>query len=390
MILFDNIDRQDGGPGLHAEPEFNFLNRSARPQAVKVRSELEAWFSRYPEAERYEVRQRFRSKNDSQHRSAFFELFLHELLMKLGCRVEIHPTLPQTTRRPDFLVASQKGDFFYMEAVLASDESAQEAAARARMNSVYDSLNSLESPNFFIGMNIQGAPGTPPPTRRLRSFLAGKLDSLSPNEITQLYASGVQNTVPKWRYEHAGWKIEFFPIPKSVEARGKPGVPPLAFWHYGAYWATSREAIRNAVVSKAGRYGTIDRPYVIAVNALSGRIDQSDEIDALFGDEQWNVWETPSGETKVEPTRKLNGAWTSEPGPRYTRVSAALLVRGVRCWRVPDAGVCLYHNPWAEKPYTTELNRLSRALPKDDHMEWLDGETLSDILGLPLGWPEVK
>ena len=98
MTLFDDIHRQDVGPGLHAEPEFIYLNRSARSQAVKVRSELEGWFSRYPEAERYEVRQRFRSKNDSQHRSAFFELFLHELLMQLGCRVEIHPTMTQTTR----------------------------------------------------------------------------------------------------------------------------------------------------------------------------------------------------------------------------------------------------------------------------------------------------
>jgi hypothetical protein len=54
--------------------------------------------------------------------SAFFELFLHELLLRLGCNVEVHPD-PGTgsSRRPDFLVTDPDGQQFFLEAVLATD-----------------------------------------------------------------------------------------------------------------------------------------------------------------------------------------------------------------------------------------------------------------------------
>ena len=45
------------------------------------------------------------------------------------------------------------------------------------------------------------------------------------------------------------------------------GVRPLGFWQYGPYRSTSRAAIRDAIVSKSGRYGMLDRPFIIAVNA---------------------------------------------------------------------------------------------------------------------------
>ena len=81
------------------------------------------------------------------------------------------------------------------------------------------------------------------------------------------------------------------------------------------YWSTSRVAIRDAIVSKSGRYA-LDRPFIIAVNALSGGVDWEDEFFALFGDEQWNVTKSSSGETTVEPKTRPNGAWTSAAGPR--------------------------------------------------------------------------
>jgi len=58
-----------------------------------------------------------------------------------------------------------------MEAVLATDESAEAAAARARMHRVYDTLNRrLNSPHFFIGMTVRGAPATPPQVGAFRHF----------------------------------------------------------------------------------------------------------------------------------------------------------------------------------------------------------------------------
>jgi hypothetical protein len=133
---------------------------SARQDVSRIREVLDAWFSHYPDSEQKDLRGRFRSPDDTPHRSAFFELFLHELLLLLGCRVETHPDLRNTTtRNPDFLVDSPSGGRFYMEAVVVTGESAEETKARARMHVVYDALNRMDSPYFDFGMEIHGTAG---------------------------------------------------------------------------------------------------------------------------------------------------------------------------------------------------------------------------------------
>lgn len=392
MRLFDDIDRHDEGPAQYAEPQFSYLNRSARLSFSRTRQVLEAWFSRYPVSEQADLGARFRSKNDQQHHAAFFELFLHELLLRLGYSITIHPSPSQaSTRRPDFLAESPSGGSFYMEAVVASDQSEEDAAARARMNVVYDTLDRLDSPNFFIGLELRGAPKTPPRARPIRSFLRQRLAQLDPDEITQLVESGGFDALPHWRFEHEGWEIDFFPIPKSPRARGKPGIRPVGMRMPEAFWSDPSAAIRNAIVGKAGQYGDLDLPYVIAVNALEAGVDRIDIMEALFGKEKFMFTLTPSGPSEPEMAVEPDGVWTSRSGPRYTRVSAVLLTSPVLPWNVPRADICLYHNPWARRPYTAELTRLPRATPeatRRDHMEWHGGESLATIFGLPPEWSE--
>lgn len=388
MSLFDRIERDDYGPALYAEPQFNYLNRSARPGVQKIRDVLEDWLSHYADDHRPDLRARFRSTDDSQHRSAFFELFLHELLLRLDCRVEIHPTVPNTIRHPDFLAESQGGTRFYLEGVLATDESRAETAARARTNAVYDALNRLDSPNFFLGMRLRGAPETPPPARLIRTFLEERLAPLNPDEIAPNAETVGFNAFPHWRYEAEGWSIDFFPIPKSPGLRGKPGVRPIAIQFDSVKWLDSRIPIRNAIVEKGKRYGELDLPYVVAVDALGEFVDRTDVMEALFGKEKFifrGDLATPRG---PEFAREPDGAWTSSTGPRYTRVSAVLVAVRLHPWNVSSAPLCLYHNPWARRPYDADLNRLSRACPQpEDNMKWFDGESLAKIFGLPPDWP---
>ena len=90
MELFDEIQRIRNGPAEFTEPEFNSINLSGRERDARVRQVLEEWFSHYPVEAQSELRGRFRSSDNVQHRSTFFELFLHELFLRLRCRVELH------------------------------------------------------------------------------------------------------------------------------------------------------------------------------------------------------------------------------------------------------------------------------------------------------------
>src|SRR5436190_15863405 len=116
MQLFDEIFRTDLGPASYAESEYSFLNRTARSDFARVREVLEEWFTRYSPIERADLSARFRSDINHQHQAAFFELFLHELLLRLGCQITIHPKIPGTSKVLDFLAKPQNAQPFYVEA----------------------------------------------------------------------------------------------------------------------------------------------------------------------------------------------------------------------------------------------------------------------------------
>lgn len=388
MRLFDTVERHDEGPAGYREPHFTYLNRSARPEVDRIREVLESWFARYPTQAQPDLGARFRSKSDPQYESAFFELFLHELLNRLGCRVRVHPK-PAGGRatRPDFLVKSATGVRFYLEAAIATGESEAEAAQRSRVNVVYDALDRLNSPNFFIGVKVRGALRTAPPARDIRSFVARHLASLDPDEVAAYQRSTGRRTGPEWHYEHPGWRITFFPIPKRPEARGKPGVRPVGIRFGEPRYVDPRVRIRDAILVKARRYGDLNLPYLIALNALVWPVRQSEALEALFGGVQVIVRWGPSGMATPEPTRVPDGVWTSYSGARYRRVSAVLLATRLSPWNLPMADICLYLNPRAKRPYSSELTRLPHAAVQNEQVEWRGGDSLGGILELPAAWP---
>lgn len=376
---------------------FSFLNRSDRPVITRVRDLLETWFLRYPASEQADMRGRFRSKDDLQHYSAFHELFLHALLLQLGCAVEIHPRLPGSeTTRPDFRVTCRNGSSFFLEAIPTSGQSGEERAALARMNDVYDALNRLESPNFFIGLEILGSPDTPPRASYIRRSLRKNLDRLDPDDIAELWEFDPE-AIPRWRYEHDGWVLRAYPIPKSEEARGDSDVRPIGVWSPLGGFPEIRpeEAIRKAILAKVGRYGNLQLPYVIAANLRTELpSSRSDVLDALFGDGQIVVSRRKKdGQNQTSRIKRAgNGVWASNSGPQNQGVSAVLVTHSIDYFNLANADVCLYHNPWATRPYDTAMTRLSEATVKEDPeiIDWQEGESLAELLGLPDNWPRVE
>lgn len=394
MRLFDQIQRTDQESARYAEPMFTYMNRTARSDFEKVREKLELWFSHYPVLEQPELRARFRSDIDTQHQSALFEILLHQILLVFGCKITPHPTLPNTAKTPDFLVKPLSGTPFYVEAVLATNESAEEVAARARINTVYDVVDrKVDSSNFFLWIDVEGAPGSPPRASKIASFLNKRIAKLDPDAVAKLYETDGMDAVPSWRYQHDGWIVNFQPIPKKPEARNKEGVRPIGAKSTGVRWVDHRTPIRDAINKKVGRYGKLELPYVVAVNVLEF-IDEIDIMEALFGKEQFTIdfsQSNPPEPVSTKMSRVRDGVWTSYEGPRNTRVSAVLVTTRLSPWNLSSGNVCLYHNPWAQKSYSSALVRLPQAVLEGDHMKKVGGESIGSILGLPSSWPvEVR
>lgn len=389
--LFDDIDRIDTGPAKHSEPSFDYLNRSGRLTAQKVRNLLDQWFARLPDDAKAELQGRFRSSDDHQHFSAFFELYMHQLLLSLGFTVELHPRLRQAeTTHPDYLAQKSGRRLFYLEATIAG-MSKEQAAAKARENVVYDTLEQMYSPNFFLYIELGGCPATPPPGAKMRGFLERKLGKLDPDEVAARYETGGFDALPAWHFEHDGWDVTFRPIPKKADARGKPGIRPIGTWFYKPRLVASHVGIRNSIGEKATRYGELDLPFVVAVSVMDPFCDRGAIADGLLGQESLTFVRGPEGCVVRSYAERIgNGAWYGPSGPQNTRVSAALVVVELFPWTIAKVIPMLWHNPWARLPLRPNIWPLAQLVPDHEKGGMLErqGIDVAELLRVGPNWPD--
>jgi hypothetical protein len=384
-MLFLEKTRSDSRHKSHIEGEYDFLDRSSRIEISRVRDFLNLWLSKMPEAEARQLISRMKSRDGRSFESASFEVILFAILSSLGCRVKIHPAMENgNDRRPDFHVATPDGDEFYVEAVLASEFDASEMAAEKRKNVVLQAIEKIDSPNFFIGIESDGNPDTPPSGKVLRGVLSKWLSNLNPDEVIREYEVKGRDALPVLEWQHKDWKIEFQAIPKKPERRGQ-GQRVIGLYSEGARWINSWEPIRDAILFKGGRYGELSKPYIIAVNVDSFALDRIDEMQALFGQEQFTF---SQGDEEPEMRRARNGAWIGPKGPRYTRVTGAWLFGNLNPCNMVSRKNNLYINPRAKMPMPKTLMQLNHGIVSNDKMEWIEGRKLSDLLGLDPSWPE--
>jgi hypothetical protein len=109
-ILFDDKIRSLEGPADYNADIFTYYNESARPEMDNVRKLLESWFSEYPDKEKQELKSRFKATFNP----TFYELYIYMLFKRLGYSLAIHPEVPGTQKRPDYL-ATRDGQSLYIE-----------------------------------------------------------------------------------------------------------------------------------------------------------------------------------------------------------------------------------------------------------------------------------
>jgi hypothetical protein len=371
-------------PKRYGESIYTYYRDSERSGMVAIRTLLEEWFPELPEEERLDLQQRFRSPIERQHRSAVFELFLHHMLLRCRFEVEFHPDVPGVTTHPDFLVSRDGQALFYLEAIAVSNSVREEAEAN-RMNQVYDALNNLASPDFYLGLRVEGAPETPPPGARLRGELGRWLTTLDREAIQRCYAEERYEDVPTYEWTHDGWRIVFDPIPKGDEARGNLSARPIGVTMPAqARWLTQNESLRDGVAAK-DRYGNLALPLVVAIQVIEEfRIEKIDVMDGLLGQEA--ITFDTSG--RSQPGRVPNGAWMSGTGPIHRTISAAMAWSTLDPWNFTRIEPIVVHNPYASVPLPNDALPLAQHVVDRQRGVLVEqpGRSMEDLLGLPTEW----
>lgn len=371
-------------PKRYGESLYAYYRDSERPGIVAIRALLEGWFIELPEDERLDLQQRFRSPIERQHRSALFELFLHHLLIRCGFGVVFHPDIPGVATHPDFLVSRDGQQIFYLEAIAVGNSTREEAEAN-RMNQVYDALNNLVSPDFYLGLRVEGAPETPPPGATLRGELGRWLATLDRQAIQQCYLEGRYGEVPTYEWAHDGWRIIFEPIPKGKEARANPSVRPIGMtMPMQAVQLTLDESLKNGVAMK-DRYGRLPLPLGVAVQVVDEfRIAKIDVMNGLFGPEAVAI----DAHGNPRAARVPDGAWIAASGPIHRTISAVMAWSTLEPWNFTAIEPIVVHNPYAFVSLANDVLPLAQYVV--DHQRGVlveqAGQSMEDLIGLAKDW----
>jgi hypothetical protein len=198
---------------------FHFLNRVCSDGWARVRENLEAWFEHYPAEQKENFRSRFVVATETL--SAFWELYLYELFRRQGFAVTLHPSVSDTSGRPDFQL-ERATDTIYVEA-MALHEPAEEQRLARQLAPVHDAINQIDSPNFFLWIDWIRPGVATPPLGWLRKSLEEWLVTLDPDQGVSCGKPNAVEHCPHEAFSMGGWEISLFAVPKKPEARGKPG-----------------------------------------------------------------------------------------------------------------------------------------------------------------------
>jgi len=380
MTIFSDLERTEIEPADHLISQFDYLNASARPEAAQVRTVLEDMVSRYPAPYRTALVRRIRSRNDGLHNGAVFELILHDLLIRQGFQVvEIEPRLPNG-RSPDFLVETPNGSRFYLEATLAWGDSGTDPGADRRMRDALEAIDRVQSPNFFLSVHPHGMPRSQVAVGRLRRDVQSFTSGLDYDATLVAFEANLP--LPTYNFEHDGLRIRIEVVPKNTRGTGGRAIATRML---PGGLINPHLSIKSAIEGKAGRYGALDLPYVVAVNAFDPFARSESAIEALFGTE---AVVTREDGPRFEMIRNPNGVWQGLGGPVYTRVSAVLSTERLSAWDLAQRSMRVILNPWATKPLHDAPFGVDSVNVVNERLVRTPGLTLREILDLPAGWPE--
>jgi hypothetical protein len=386
-MLFADIQRTDSSAKRATESDIAFLDRSAWPPIARVREMMEACLANYPAVEGKELVDRLRSGDARHFASASFELLIHEYMLRLGLTLTLHPKLPNgSPKRPDFLVECPDAQKLYVEAVCASDDTQRDSAAEARKAVTLQVLDNEHHPSFMVAIDSDGDPTTQPSGRRLANDVVAWLNGLDPDALWELSMAQGHEALPELEWKHEEWRIRIRPIPVKIEARGKQR-RLIGLRSFGASWIDGWSPLRDAVTFKARRYGDLSLPLVVAVNVDTFNLDPIDEVQALFGQEQY-VFSRTNPDVEPRLDRAPNGAWRGPAGPRGKRASGAWFFNNLSPYTLARRRHTLYLNPSANDPVPDSFLLVPHAKVVDGHLRRVEGRDISAVFGLASSWPE--
>lgn len=313
---------------------FAALDTSAGHWAVNARQTFDAWFARLPSTAQPQVRERFRSEARATHLGGYAELYVYELLRGLGHEVVVDiGNDAKDARIPDFRIVGPQDRFFVEVTAMIGDE---RLPPRDLLHEhlLADLLNAAYHADFWLDYNVVVHGASTPPKRITREIVAW---------LGQLAASPMPIGLPEELREQtrtfrfSDWVVQVVAIPANQQHADSGR---MILGHLQEYLEIDDASLlRKKLRAKAGHYGELGEPFIVAVLNASTFLDDHDVHSALMGDLVW-----------TRGYSALNGVWTTKTRPINKRLSAVLVANPYSATHAARAEPTLWRNPWATCP----------------------------------------
>lgn len=380
-VLFDEKQRVDVDPSHHNENTFNYYDRSARKDVSNIRQLLNKWYLGYPVNEQIELKSRFKKTFSS----AFYELFIYQLFKHQGFEIEIHPEIPNSNKRPDFLLKKETVEF-YLEAKEARDKSKEEEASENRNNQVYDLLNKIKSPNFFLKIDELVLKTTRQPSiKKAIEKIETEVANYDPDALMeQLTKYGLDNGA-KIEYESDDLKLIISLIPKIPSARNLNEGRPIGMYPIESFWGGSEESIKDSFTKKSKRYGMLDKPYFICINAIGIKGEGDFDVEGALWGSLASTWSTDPNNKNERMERQRDGIFLDKTGPRCKNVTGVLVTK-VMEFNIHVARHWFALHPFTDIPFEFSLFNLTHNYIGNGQVQKVSKQTIGEVLKMNSTW----
>ncbi|MFD0798121.1 hypothetical protein ACFQZJ_11670 [Maribacter chungangensis] len=372
--LFVDKIRDYDGYSDHNEYTYDFLDRSSKKEFGEVRDLLNDWFSIFPESEKAEIKSRIRKDFDS----TFYELFLYQLFHRLGFDILVHPKVPKSKKRPDFLVT--KNDLeLYVEAKVITGKSKAEESFERKRNEFYDALNKLNFDRFLISLEtLIFKTDKQPNSKKFIKNIQTKIEKLNPDKISESINSGEISTLPKIEYEDEYIEAKVGIIPLIKEASSEKHKSPIGMYPMESFWGNGDNLLKKAINDKGKYYGELDKPFIVCINTIDFKtVVKSDVDNAIWGSKALS-WSTNPENKDKKWIRKLDGTFLNNKGPRLKNVSGIVFTRVIP-FNIKNADFVLFKHPFSTNKFDFDKLNLEYEYVKEGQILKKEGQNLSDI-----------
>lgn len=291
-----------------------------------------------------------------------------------------------TTKRCDFGV-KDAGRFFYLECISTDGYSEEERGRRNTENLFYDLLGAMDCPNFYLQLRHVSFSGKRTPAfSKVRQELQALIDQIDPDDI-KIEKVKDFSTLPAFQHKDPLFQLQLNLIPKPGHRRIE-GNRNIGMFGTKIRVGGFAHVLYEAIKRKAARYGEVEAPFLIAVNALTELpIDEYDIEDALY--DHFTTYLPAMLGGRKEIPKQTESAFLIHGRFTHTRVCAVLFTRATptNLFHVP---YWIYLNPKASLPLVLDDLPLNIHRVTVDGIQVVSGRSIGELLGLPQDWPREK